>query len=209
MFARRSDAGAGRFVVIVGPDGVGKTSVATALMDLWGGPTAYFHFCPPIRGKLDSRPAPGTPAGPKWPDEPGSVVAGWVRLARNVARFAAGYLGSVRPAVRRGSLVVADRYFYGYLVQPRALRFHGPRRLAELATRLVPQPDLIVNLAAPPEVIRGRKAELTIDEIEDELRGWSRVGGDRASTFDAVDSPEEIASRVMSRLVGTEKGAAR
>lgn len=209
MFARRSDAGAGRFVVIVGPDGVGKTSVATALMDLWDGPTAYFHFCPPLRGTLDSRPTPGPPAGPKWPDDGGSVVAGWVRLVRNVARFVAGYLRSVRPAVRRGHLVVADRYFYGYLVQPRALRFHGPKAMAAIATRLVPRPDLIVNLAAPPEVIRERKAELTIAEIEDELSGWSGVGRDRATTFDAVDSPKEIASRVMSRLVGTEKGAAR
>ena len=96
----------GRFVVIVGPDGVGKSTVARVLLRTVDQPTGYFHFRPPMSRDL--------PAGPPEEMDPaidkgspgGSMVMGWVRLLRNLVRFWVGYLVSVRPAVRSGSLVV-------------------------------------------------------------------------------------------------------
>lgn len=73
-----------------------------------------------------------------------------------------GYLVRIRPAVRQGALVMGDRWAYGYLVQPRALKFYGPVWMARLAVRLLPQPEVVVNLVAPAEVIRSRKAELSL-----------------------------------------------
>ena len=60
---------------------------------------------------------------------------------------------------------------YGYVAQPNALRFHGPAFLALAIVRLLPRPHLIVNLTAPPQVIRERKQELTLSQIEHELVG--------------------------------------
>ena len=190
----------GAFVVVVGPDGVGKTAVARALLRCFPGPTAYFHFTPPTTGELAAAPPEHSPPPPSKGTADGFRVVGWVRLTRNFLRFWLGYLRRVRPAVRRGALVVGDRWAYGYVAQPRALRFHGPRGLARLAIRALPRPDLVANLHAPPDVIRARKQELTVEEIEAELAAWASVPEPRLRTFDAAALPEVIAQRILQDL---------
>ena len=138
------------------------------------GPAAYFHFLPPLRGPLPRSPGPASTPPPKaapggWP------VLGWIRLIRNAARCWVGYLRTVRPALKRSWLVIGDRWMYGYVVQPDALKFQGPDSLARAVLRLLPRPHLIVNLAAPPHVIRERKQELTLSQIEQELLAWSSL----------------------------------
>jgi len=198
MMRRASDA-SGRFVVLVGPDGVGKTAVAQALLAQHPGPVGYFHFLPPLRGPLvrSLGPAPAPP--PKAPPG-GWIVLGWIRLLRNLARCWIRHLGTVRPALKRGSLVIGDRWVYGYVVQPYALRFHGPASLARAAMRLLPRPHLVVNLTAPPHVIRSRKQELTVSQIEQELRGWSSLPVPNVHTFDATQRPCDIASEILVAL---------
>lgn len=194
--------GRGAFVVVVGPDGVGKTSVARALLRGYEGPTGYFHFLPPFFGRL----APGPPDV----DRPqvskgapqGSRLLGWLRLARTMLRCWLGYCVCLRPALSRGALVVGDRWAYGYVVQPRALRYYGPRSLAKLALKVLPGPDLVVNLSASPDVIRQRKQELTLGEITKELKAWASLPEPRLWTIEASQSPEAIARRILEVLRG-------
>src|SRR5262245_22717613 len=114
----------GRFVVLVGPDGVGKTAVARALLAHHQGPAAYFHFLPPLRGPLARSPGPESTPPPK-PGARGSAVLGWLRILRNAARCWIGYIRTVRPALQHTSLIVGDRWLYGYVAQPNTLRFYG------------------------------------------------------------------------------------
>lgn len=196
-----SPNGPGGFVVLVGPDGVGKTSVARALLSSHGGRAAYFHFLPPIRGPLSSSPGSALlPPPPKASSEGGWVLLGWCRLLKNAARCWLGYLGTIRPAVKRRWLVVGDRWMFGYLVQPDALKFRGPHVLARVVVRLLPRPHLIVNLTAPPQVIRERKQELTISQIEHELRAWALLGGANVRTVDATALPDAIAGEILMAL---------
>lgn len=190
----------GAFVVVVGPDGVGKTTVARSLIAQHSGPTAYVHFAPPVVGRLAPRPPDHDTPPPDKGATSGSRPLGWLRLARNFARFWAGYLVRVRPALARDTLVVADRWGYGYLGQPRALRFYGPEWLATTVLRWLPRPDLVVNLAAAPQVIHDRKRELTLGEIESELSTWARIPAARCHTFDAAASPASIARAIVAEL---------
>jgi len=89
---------------------------------------------------------------------------------------------------------------YGYVVQPDALRFHGPDALARVVLRLLPRPDLIVNLTAPPDVIRERKQELTLAQIEHELFAWSSLRMANVQTLDATRQPSDIAGDILSVL---------
>lgn len=190
----------GAFVVIVGPDGVGKTTISRALAVAHGGPAAYFHFVPPILASLSSSaPTNAAPHLGKGTAH-GSRILGCARLVRNAVRFWIAYLLRVRPAAKAGALVIGDRGMYGYLVQPRALKFYGPSAFARLVLRALPQPTLIVNLAAPASVVRTRKQELTLDEIERELREWRRLPVGRVATFDATATPVDIAQRIMMEL---------
>jgi thymidylate kinase len=194
--ARPVSNASGRFVVLVGPDGVGKTAVARALLAQHRGPAAYFHFLPPIRDPLLRSLGPAPPPPPK--AAPGGWrVLGWIRLLRNAVRCWLGYLGSVRPALKRSWLIIGDRGWYGYVVQPYALKFHGPEWLARAVMRLLPRPHLVVNLSAPPHVIRERKQELTLLQIERELLAWSLLGVANFRTVDATRQPCDIASEIL------------
>lgn len=186
----------GRFVVIVGPDGAGKTTLAAAVADRAPGGAAYFHFLP--RRLLPYPPTdPGPPPPKKAPDRP---VLGWLRLARNWFRASSTYWTALRPALDQGSLVVADRWVYGYVGQPGALRFAGPEWLARLAVRVLPRPDLVLNLTGPAEVLVARKPELTVAETEAELTRWLRLPVPHLVTLDATLPPEELADRAWEAL---------
>jgi thymidylate kinase len=111
-----------------------------------------------------------------------------------------GYLKTVRPALKQNWLIVGDRWMYGYVVQPRALRFHGPDMLARAVMRLLPRPDLIINLAAPPQIIRTRKQELTVSQIERELRAWASLDVLNMKTLDASRPPDDIAAEILAEL---------
>ena len=185
-------------MVLVGPDGVGKSGLASALLEMTPAPSCYFHFRPPLRKPLLTR-VPEEPPKAKnrestWPP------LGWVRLGIARVRFWAGYLRVVRPAIRRGALVVGDRWAYGYLVQPRALRYGGPRWLARLMIGVLPTPHLVVNLVAPPGEIHRRKQELTEVEIAHELEAWAALPAPRMITVDAIQTSREMADRVLTEL---------
>jgi hypothetical protein len=153
---------------------VGKTTVARALLAHHSGPAAYFHFLPPLRGPLSRSPGPASAPPPK------AAPGGWLVL---------GWIG--------------DRWMYGYVVQPDALRFHGPDALARAVLRLLPRPHLIVNLAAPPHVIRQRKQELTLSQIEQELLAWSSLRVANVQTLDATRLPNDIASDILMALASS------
>jgi len=72
--------------------------------------------------------------------------------------------------------------------------------LARAVLRVLPRPHLIVNLAAPPHVIRERKQELTLSQIEQELLAWSSLHVSNLQTLDAMRLPCDIASDILSHL---------
>ena len=186
-------------MILVGPDGVGKTTIAQALLAEHRGPAGYFHFLPPTSGALAHAPDDGSIPRPK-AHAAGSPVIGWIRLLRNAMRCWVGYLRTVRPALKRRWLVVGDRWLYGYLVQPHAMKFYGPDLLARGIVRLLPRPDLIVNLAAPAPVIRERKQELTLTQIERELIAWAELPLPNVQTLDATRTPQAIVQEIVQAL---------
>ncbi len=189
----------GFFVVVCGPDGSGKTTLARTLMEKFGGPGLYFHFIPsPSTSLLDHVPEDDTLIEKN--REAGSRFVGWLRIGRNLVRAWAAYLRAIKPATRSGRLVVGDRWLYGFVGQPLALKFHGPAALARFVLRLIPRPDLVVVLDAPASVIHSRKAELSIDEIESERERWKQLSGSRALRLDSSLSSNEMARIVLSRL---------
>lgn len=193
----------GAFVVVIGPDGVGKTSLAARLIADHGPPTMYLHFRPRLWSPPPASPiAAGSP--PPKQNDPGPRPLGWLRLARSIGMFWLGYLRWIRPALARGTLVVGDRWVYGYVGQPEALGFGGPPWLARLATRIAPQPDLVVRLTAPAEVIAKRKADLTVAEIQMEMRKWETLPVD-VWVLDSSMDVSSLAAAVGARLAGATR----
>jgi thymidylate kinase len=195
----------GRFIALTGPDGSGKTTVARSLIDDYPGPTAYVHFRPPVLRPLPSRP-PDVSIAPPDKGSPAhglfDRMMGWLRLARSTVVFWLAYLIRIRPALERGTLVVADRWSYGYVAQPLALRYFGPARLAAAMVSMTPRPDLVAVLAAPADVIHERKGELTLEQIEEELERWGRMSTHSPVLIDAALPPEDVVRCVRESIGG-------
>ena len=71
-----------------------------------------------------------------------------------VFRFWVSYLATVRPSVKHGALVVADRWAYVYIAQPFAARYYGPNALARAGVTKVFLPpgrqEVRINIGPDP-----------------------------------------------------------
>lgn len=190
----------GAFVVLVGPDGVGKTSVARALIEIHEGATAYFHFRPPFWSSLRSEPEDVDNTSRSKPEVQGSILLGWCRIIWSLVAFWGGFLVRIRPAVKSGHLVVGDRWGYGYYAQPHGLKFYGPPWLADRVTRLLPKPDIVANLTAAPDLIALRKQELTPAQLVEELRLWKALPVQNLVSVDASTDAETTARAIFGSV---------
>jgi thymidylate kinase len=194
----------GLFIALIGPDGVGKTTLAGALKADWGclfRDVLYFHFRPPlVHGLHADIPRGGDVQFRNLSLRPTFVdrVLSPARLLISVIRFNLGYWLRVFPALLHQNLVIADRYFYSYLLFPESVRYYGPRWLVRCLARLFPKPDLVLALYAPPDVIRTRKSELSEWELTKQL-------GDLSSVCSIADTQLLDADRSLEEIVQASK----
>jgi thymidylate kinase len=184
---------------VVGPDGVGKTTVAGALRSAADTPSFYFHFVPTSdRSAADD---PGRSYGMKR-DDGANMFLGWLRLVKSILRAYLGYLRFIRPRLREGELIIGDRWIYGYWGQPYTHRYRGPDWVTKLALRITPKPDLVALLTAPPQVIHDRKQELTVEAAAAELERWRRLPVSRLCEFPTLADPDSIARAIIREVDG-------
>ncbi|MEM9502324.1 MAG: hypothetical protein AAGA01_00020 [Cyanobacteria bacterium P01_E01_bin.43] len=166
----------GRFIVLLGPDGSGKTTLSRLLMADVSNRTGLNGRCHYVHGRFGILPNLGRLRGRS--DRTGTMILGYEekrdggrvhgrgRLAVYLAYyFWDFFLGHcvLRWRAYQDSLTVADRYFYDYFLQPMYGR-HGP--LAKgLYLWLLPRPHKVIFLKADPAAIVARKPELTAVEI--------------------------------------------
>ncbi|MHC4618037.1 MAG: hypothetical protein ACYTEQ_09825 [Planctomycetota bacterium] len=93
------------------------------------------------------------------------VLISLILLLYYFVDFWLGHIFTVCPALQRGSLVVFERYYYDILADPRRYRLTH-LKLSRFLAFCVPQPDALFVLYADPRLIRERKPELSVKEIE-------------------------------------------
>jgi thymidylate kinase len=157
----------GLFVVVLGPDGCGKTAVIEKIMDTLCGqrtiiPVFRFHW----RVFLFASKKPLQIVTNPHEKVPRNIIMSLVKLCYLWLIFNLGYWFKLFRLVHRGCIVLFDRYYLDLLVDSRRYRYQGPLWLAHFVGRYIPQPDLILLLDAPAEVLQSRKQEVPFEESE-------------------------------------------
>ncbi len=106
-----------------------------------------------------------------------------------------GYVRDIYPNLRRGALVLFDRYYQDLLVDPRRHRYGGPLWVARFAGRFFPRPQLTILLDAPPEVLHSRKQEVSFEETSRQREAYLRLVKE-LPTGHVVDASRPVAAVV-------------
>lgn len=175
----------GVLLAFIGPDGCGKSSITNALReefrratlgtDLvylgpWGQHKLPLHD---IMRKLNIKPY-----SPK--EKNGKTASPQLSAVRRFIHFGKGtmfylllavelwfrYYALALPKLRRGRIVLADRYIYDLLIGYKNRPLHSHQRLRAWLCRRYPKPDVAILLDAAPEVIFARKPQFEVSQLE-------------------------------------------
>lgn len=194
----RSRAG-GRVLVVSGPDGAGKSSLADAVeARLAGEEVRRFHHRP---GILPRRSQSEVPVTEPHADPPYGRVLSLAKSLYLFADFVLGWSFVIAPLRRRGAYVILERGWWDVTVDRRRYRLAVPAPVLSALGRALPAPDLHVVLDAPPEVFYERKKELPVEEIERQSAAWRTLAaGGKAVVLDATLPVEVLADDVCNRM---------
>jgi energy-coupling factor transporter ATP-binding protein EcfA2 len=167
----------GTLVVLIGPDGSGKTTLVEAACRILkesgrNVERLYFgitHPMLPTKRIMKAFHGKRAPAGPRVntgvPRKPGfkTNLSYFLGTVHSLIDQYLRYWVVARPRLARSRMLLCDRYFYDALASP-APGFL--KRVLDWATiRLTPRADHVFVLEDDPQAIHDRKPELRVDEI--------------------------------------------
>jgi thymidylate kinase len=112
--------------------------------------------------------------------------------------FVVGHLLLYLPVLRTGGTVIIERGWQDLIVDPK--RYLLPARwLARILGVVVPAPDIVVVLDAPPTVLQQRKQELSLEEIRRQLDEWKATAKARRKVvqLDALEPPDVLVEHLI------------
>ncbi len=165
----------GLFVVVLGPNGVGKSTLIEHLTQVLMPPFRHqrvFHVRPMLLWRRKYSGPINEPHG----KPPRSVWPSVAKLFALLPDYWLGYCLVIKPLLARGGMVVFDRYFHDLLVDPLRYRDSAPTWLPKFLCRLVTPPELLfLILDAADEVILSRKQEVPPKELRRQRAAYVRL----------------------------------
>jgi thymidylate kinase len=166
-------------VVVLGPDGAGKSSVIQAVRQQLARvfpQSICCSFPPALLGRLFHRPLVTDTSPHSSP--PRSFLASTLRAVLYwLVSYTFGYYVTIHLALARSTLVLHDRHLVDALVDPRRYRYAGPCWLLRVIWYLIPKPDLVIFLDASPEVLQARKQEVPFAETARQREAYRSLAG--------------------------------
>lgn len=169
------------FVALLGCDGSGKSAVIAGVSErLRGNGVAVNHgHWRPVAFRPGVSDAARATADDPHGQTPRGKLASIIKLGWLWINWWGGWFRILRCQSTSG-VVLFDRYHADLLVDPLRYRYDGPVWLAQLASRLMPQPDLVVFLDADPDVLLSRKQEVSRDALAQSRAAYLKLATSHA-----------------------------
>lgn len=201
----------GYCVAFLGTDGSGKSTliemIKPVLEQMMHSKVEYHHLRPgllPSLAKLFGRPQTNGPVT----NPHGNKSAGWgsslMRFSYYYIDYTIGYFLKVFPClVKRPTIVVFDRYYYEYVIDPRRCSVKLPHGWAKFFSMFIPKPNLILCLGGDPKKIYARKPETSLCEVERQVKQLKEFceANRRAEWIDTTSTKEKSYDSVLSVIM--------
>ena len=206
---------------VMAPDGTGKTTFLESLISKLNyyyvnepkdARFHVYHFRPSILPNLG---AVGEKAGIMEQDtnftdphrnKPAGFFSSMARISYYTIDYIIGWQKCVRNDVHYDRYTIFDRYSYDFIVDPLRTKLNLPKLVRKFFVFLTPQPRIVFFLDATSKTIFERKQELSLDEIERQLKEYSslaKLNKDRFKVLDAEESPDVISEKALKILLNT------
>jgi hypothetical protein len=198
----------GLLILIVGPDGSGKSSLASRLVSSAhedGRPVRHIHWRPALLPYADTLGGPSpNPSRPHGRDAHSRPLS-FLRVVYYWVDFFVGLRLRALPVRNHGGLLVIERGWWDLAVDPLRYRLNVQPGLIERLGNLLPRPDLVICLEAPPGVLAERKQELPKSELDRQMKAWRRIRLPTRIVRVNIDASQAL-QRVMSEAEKHVKG---
>ncbi len=180
------------FIAILGCDGSGKSTVIkqiTELLTKQKHSVLHGHWRPRIFGiyeiKADKRPV----------DNPHSssarnTISSLFKLLWMAFNWWFEWFRVLRSSSNQG-YVIFDRFHTDLLVDPIRYRYGGSKELAKAFCKLMPQPDLVIFLDAPVDVLLSRKNEVSEEALKHARESYLKLCAQH-NNYHVLDATESI-----------------
>lgn len=157
----------GVFVVLIGPDGCGKSSISEGIQNglnisLKKDKSRVVHWKPRVFSTPKDASGAGDPHGQVLRGRVGSVLF----FCCHWAEFFLGYWKVIKPVVFRNGMVIVERYYYDFFVDQKRFRLNVPGWIVKAGFVFVKKPDMVFCMDAEPEILQARKKEVSFEETQ-------------------------------------------
>ena len=203
MKPKRTNRTRGLWIALYGPDGAGKSAVAAQvaaeLAPLFK--DVQLHH---LRIPLWRMSQPNIIVTQPHAQQPRGIFLSCLKLFYMFAQSWMAHLFRTFFWLTSGQLIILDRYFLDYAIDPRRYRLAGESvRLASLLGKSAPHPDLQVVLDVRAEELQRRKCEVSLAESRRQRQEYAaRVSVLPSAILVDADRPvADVAAEIIAHVL--------
>ncbi|WP_040207150.1 nucleoside/nucleotide kinase family protein [Neobacillus jeddahensis] len=200
----------GKFIVFLGTDGVGKSSITNLLKKICEDEKKELiiehwrpNLLPPLRKNKEiytdanDNLIPNKKVGLK------NKLFSLLRYIYYTLDFFVGYQLKVKKQINKGNIFIIERYFFDNMINPLRYKFYFPF-LDKIIYKLIKKPDILVLLTCDSNVAYERKKELTVEELtknqKDYLQFLNSYGFIKCTFDTTTNKSSDIAYEIKRRI---------